>query len=72
MLEILLIVGLVIVTAKIADNEGQSAFLWGFITAAACVLGMFLIAWPFLRELAAGVVVFVAMTAANAIKRRGS
>lgn len=72
MLEIALIVGLVVVIAKIADNEGLSAFLWGAITVVANILCMLLLPWAFLRVLAAGVLVFVVMTAANAIKARRS
>jgi len=40
---------------KIAICENFSGVLWGGITAAVCVATFFLMPWPYLRVLAAGI-----------------
>lgn len=72
MFEIALAIGLVVVIVKVADNEGQPTFVWGLLTTLACIGSMFLIPWPFLRVLGAGILVFIAMTVANAMSARKS
>jgi hypothetical protein len=41
--------------AKIAIFENFSGVLWGGITVAICVATLFLMPWPYLRVLAAGI-----------------
>ena len=52
MLEIALLIGAVIIMAKIASAEDRSAFLWGLITLVICGVSL-IIPLPFIRILIA-------------------
>ena len=68
MIEIVLGIALCVLMAKIADADGQSAFLWGGVTLVLCLLSL-LIPIPFLRFLMAGVVAFIAMLAVKMARK---
>ena len=69
MFEILLIVGVISIMAKIANADDQSAILWGVVTGGLCLLSL-LIPIPFGRILIAGVLAFVLMMGYKAIRGR--
>ena len=55
MIEVLLYAVVCGTMARIASCEDLSPLLWGGIAAAICVATLFLLPWPYLRVLAAGV-----------------
>jgi hypothetical protein len=57
MLEIALLIGAVILMAKVASTEERSPIMWGFITFGLCVVSL-LIPIPFLRILLALIISF--------------
>ncbi len=69
MFEIIVGVAVVVLLTRIADIDGQSAPLWGFITFALCVASLW-IPLPFLRFVLAGVVAFIAMIVYKIIAER--
>ena len=62
MLELVILVAVCVRMAKIAVSSDESGPAWGGITAAICVVCLFLIPWPFARILLAAVIAFIALT----------
>ena len=62
MLEIILMVAVCVLMAKVAVNSDEIGPVWGGITAGICVVCLFVIPWPFARVLLAAIVAFAALT----------
>ncbi|MCI0462585.1 MAG: hypothetical protein L0Z62_37015 [Gemmataceae bacterium] len=68
MFEILLGIAVCALMGKVADADGQPAFLWGGITFLLCLASLVL-PIPYMRFLLAGVVAFVAMITVKMARR---
>ena len=61
MFEIIVLVASVVLMVKIADMENYSGITWGGLTAALCILCLFVIPVPFLRVIVGLVLSFTAV-----------
>lgn len=68
MIELALAIGAVVMMAKVASNDNESAVLWGVVTAALAALFLFTVQLPFLRVLFAIIASFVLMTVFKTIR----
>jgi hypothetical protein len=69
MLEIIMVVALIVLMAKIASIDQRSPLIWGAVTLVFCGASL-VIPIPYLRILIAGAVVFVAMIVAKVLAAR--
>lgn len=69
MFELIIVIAMCVVMAKLADAEDRSGILWGSLTLVLC-LGSFGIPFPFVRVIAAGVAAFVLMIVSKIIAER--
>jgi len=67
MIEIVMIVAAVILSAKMADIENRSPWLWGALALGLCIASAFFPYLPYLRILIATVAVIVLMMATKAL-----
>ena len=70
MLEILIVIAMIVLMAKIASADDQSPWLWGGLTFALSVAALVLIPLPIIRLAIVGVVVFIAMIVYKVMKDR--
>jgi len=69
MLEWVMVIGLCVFMARIADAENRSKLLWGFITFVLCLASVAL-PLPFLRVIIAGAVSFGIMFALKLVTEK--
>ena len=70
MLEILIVIAMIVLMAKIASADDQSPWLWGGLTFALSAAAIVLIPLPIIRLAIVGVVVFIAMIVYKVMKDR--
>lgn len=58
----------VLVMSRVADAESRSPLIWGGLTLIACLAASVLIPLVFIAPIVGGVVVFLAMLIANALR----
>jgi hypothetical protein len=70
MLEIVLGIAVVVMMAKVANADDQSAVTWGGLTFLLCVASVLFVPLPFLRMLLAGAAVFALMIGYKMVAER--
>ena len=70
MLELIVVVAMIVLMARIANADDQSPWLWGGLTFALCAAAIVFIPLPFVRLAIVGVVVFMGMIAYKVVKDR--
>jgi hypothetical protein len=69
-LELIVAILLIVLMVKIANNDGQTGWVWGVITFFVTLVCMVLIPLPLLRVGVAGIAVFVGMIGYKTVANR--
>ena len=70
LLEIIIVIAMIVLMARIASADDQSPWLWGGLTFALCAAAIVLIPLPIIRLAIVGGVVFIAMIVYKVMKDR--